>query len=321
MPDGRLMFELAIAPILGQAETVLFAILREHEQSFGASSIIKELVPRSEVVILDEVTRGQAETVLLMAKHFGVKGAFLVKDPDSHFETTLTYDPSYNYVSVCSAREVRNVKLYNKSFAVINEQGYIVGMVEKEITSELFSCGGYFFADSESFIESFEKYERLQVAGEFYLSQIIDLMIESGYIFHPMACTNYEDWGTHEDWIAYRKRFGTYLIDLDGVIYQNGNRFWRPRWGENKIIVKAREKINALFGQGNYIVIISSRPEAFRAVTEGQLRKDHVRYHQLVMGVYHATRIAVNDFSPTNPYPSVVAINTERDSGDFVDKV
>ena len=317
MPDGRLMFELAVAPFIQGADSILFAVLREHDDRFQASSIIRQLIPDCEILILDEVTRGQAETVLRMVEHSRLNGAFLVKDSDSHFEPLENYDPIFNYISLCSAREAPDVKLYNKSFAVINEQGYIVGTVEKEITSELFSCGGYFFADPQSYIEGFNRYEHLQVGGEFYLSQIIDLMIESGHVFRPMRCREYQDWGTHKDWVAYRKRVATYLIDIDGVIYENGSRFWPPQWGSNNVYDSARDKINQLFETGNYIVLITSRPEEFRAVTEGQLRQDHVGYHQLVMGVHHGTRVVVNDFAPSNPYPAAVAVNTRRDSDDF----
>ena len=321
MPDQRLMFDVAIDPFLKQADRVIFGILREHDENFRASEIIKQFVPDATVVVLDEVTRGQAETVLQMLERADVEGAFLVKDSDSYFNPVEAYDPSRNYISLCSARQVRDVKLYNKSFAKINEQNYVVGMVEKEISSEFFSCGGYFFSEVDDFVTTFHDYERMQVAGEFYLSAIIDLMIRNGHIFHPMICQNYADWGTHEDWVAYRKRTATYIFDLDGVIFKNGTRFWQPRWGENSVIGEARDRVNSLYGAGNYIVLMTSRPDEFREVTERQLRNENISYHQLVMGVYHGTRIVVNDFGPTNPYPASVAINTKRDSGDFVDKL
>ncbi len=321
MPDNRLMFEHAAAPVLAGAERVLFAVLREHDEAFEAGRIIQELLPGSEVLVLDEVTRGQAETVLAMLRHFNVQGSFLVKDSDSHFVPLETYDPGRNYVSLVNARETDSVKLYNKSFAVINEQGYIVGTVEKSIASDFFSCGGYYFADAAQFVQSFQEYDRLQFGGEFFLSQIIDHMIERGHLFHPMLCRAYEDWGTHEDWIAYRQRFSTYLFDLDGVIYQNGSPYWHPRWGENDIFPAVAQRINELHEQGNYILIVTSRPEKYRAVTEEQLRRDGLKYHQLVMGVHHGRRVLVNDFGKTNPYPSAVAINTQRDSADFIDKL
>lgn len=317
MPDGTLMFELAARPFLDAAKRVCFAVLREHDEEFHAGSIISELIPQSEIMVLDEVTRGEAETVQKMLEHFDIDSAFLVKDSDSFFRSIGDYDPEHNFVSVCSARDVRDVKLYNKSFALINDQGYIVGMLEKEIYSEFFSCGGYFFSDPSAFREFFHRHEQVQSGGEFYLSNIIDLMIGDGVVFHPMRCTDYRDWGTHEEWIAYRRSVATFFIDIDGVLYENGSRFWQPRWGENRVFEQVRKKVNDLYNQGNYIVLVTSRPEDLREVTQKQLAGDDVHYHQLVMAVHHGARVLVNDFSPSNPYPSATAINVPRDSGDL----
>jgi len=321
MPNGKLMFELAIAPFIEKADRILFAILKEHDDQFKSKNIIKELVPSSEIFVIDEVTRGPAETVLKTLEHFNIDGPFLVKDADSYFYPKTTYNPTRNYVSVCNAREVRDIKLYNKSFSVINEQGYVVGTMEKEIRSEFFSSGGYFFSDPKSFKDGFQKYKRALPSGEYFLSQIIDTMVESGHIFLPMFCSKYEDWGTNEDWIAFRKRVATYIIDIDGVIYENGSRFWKPRWGESKILGKVQNKIKQLFNNGNYIVLLTSRPEIFRLTTENQLKEDGIKYHQLVMGVHHGNRVLINDFSTTNPFPSAIAINTLRNSADFLDKI
>lgn len=321
MPDGKLMFELAIAPYVESADRICFAILREHDEQFGAAKILCDLVPNAEVFVLDEVTRGQAETASLMVSHFGISGAFLLKDSDSFFVPSTEFSSDHNYISVCSAREVSDVKLFNKSFAVINEQGYIVGTVEKEITSEFFSCGGYFFSDADEFQQSFQRFKSLQVGSEMYVSQVIDLMIHQGHVFHPMHCLDYQDWGTHEEWISMRQRVSTYFIDLDGVLYESGSRYWSPRWGESAVFPQVRDQVNALYEAGNYILLASNRPESFRQVTEQQLAQDEVKYHQLVLGIHHGRRVVVNDFGPTNPYPSAVAINTKRNAADFADRV
>jgi hypothetical protein len=321
LPDGRAMVETAIAPFLGQADRVVFAILKEHDLEFRASAILRELVPGCDVLVLEDVTRGQGETVARMIKDCNVDGPFLVKDSDSYFEPSAPYDHGKNYISVCSARDVRDVKLYNKSFAVINEQGYIVGTAEKEITSEFFSCGGYFFSDAKSFLIAFDEFAELQHETEFFLSQIIDLMIEQGHVFCPMPCQQYADWGTHSDWVAWRQKVRTFLIDLDGVIYKNGTRFWEPRWAETEVIPSARAKVNDLYDAGNYIVLVTSRLDSFRQATLEQLRRDGVKFHQVITGVYHGCRVVINDFGSTNPYPAAVAINSLRDSGDFIDKV
>ena len=42
-------------------------------------------------MIIDEVTRGQADTVVKMLEHFNITDSFLVKDSDSHFEFSSPY--------------------------------------------------------------------------------------------------------------------------------------------------------------------------------------------------------------------------------------
>ena len=111
------------------------------------------------------------------------------------------------------------------------------------------------------------------------------------------------------------------IFDLDGVIYENGSPFWKPKWGENPVIPEARDKVNQLYDQGNYIVLVTSRPKTFEETTLAQLKRDGVKYHQIMIGVYHGTRVLINDYGPTNPYPSAVAINTARNSTDFIEKV
>ena len=49
--------------------------------------------------------------------------------------------------------------------------------------------------------------------------------------------------------------------------------------------------------------------------------EDGVLYHQLIMGIYHGTRYLINDYSKTNPYPAAKAINTKRNSCDFLEKI
>ena len=321
MPDGRLMVDVIVKPFQEKFDRLFFAILKEHDEKFNSENILKRIFPNSEVLILDELTRGQADTIIKMIEKFQIEKSFLVKDSDSYFETVMDYNPNRNYISVCDARKVPHVKLYNKSFVEISEQNYILRTEEKEIMSKFFSCGGYFFSNSSEFVENFKKYQKIEIGGEYFISNIIDIMIDSGIIFHPMEGINYEDWGTYEEWLTYTKSKSTYFFDIDGVIYDNGSNYWEPKWGTNKIFSDAKKKINELYDNGNYIVLVTSRPESSREITVNQLENDGLKYHQLVMSLFHGTRILINDYSNTNPYPTAKAINTKRNSLDFLEKI
>ena len=320
MPDGKLMIQHTTESLLPEFDRVLFAILREHDEKFYSSTILKKLFPKCEILILEEVTKGQAETVTKMLEYFDVKSSFLVKDADAYFEISSSYESNKNYISLCNAKKLLNAKLYNKSFADISDQNYIL-RTSLDIISNYFSCGGYFFSEPVAFVENYKQYEKMQIDGEFFISNIIDVMIDEGHIFHPMECTNYEDLGTYEVWKEYRKTKSSYFFDLDGVVYENGSEFWKPKWGENKIFNEAKEKINDLYNSGNQIILVTSRSEEFRDITVKQLKQDGLQYHKLIMGIFHGTRYLVNDYSKSNPFPTAKAINTKRDSCDFVEQI
>ena len=320
MPDGKLMIQHTTESLLPEFDRVLFAILREHDEKFYSSTILKKLFPKCEILILEEVTKGQAETVTKMLEYFDVKSSFLVKDADAYFEISSSYESNKNYISLCNAKKLPNAKLYNKSFADISDQNYIL-RTSLVIISNYFSCGGYFFSEPVAFVENYKQYEKMQIDGEFFISNIIDVMIDEGHIFHPMECTNYEDLGTYEVWKEYRKTKSSYFFDLDGVVYENGSEFWKPKWGENKIFNEAKEKINDLYNSGNQIILVTSRSEEFRDITVKQLKQDGLQYHKLIMGIFHGTRYLVNDYSKSNPFPTAKAINTKRDSCDFVEQI
>ncbi len=321
MPDGRLMIEVVVKPFEEKFDQLFFAILKEHNERFGSEKILKKIFPNCKILILEELSLGQADTINKMIKHFQIEKSFLVKDSDGYFETDDNYDKNRNYISVCDAREVPHVKLHNKSFVEISEQNYILRTAEKEVMSKTFSCGGYFFSNALEFVENFEKYQKLQIGGEYFISNIIDVMIDSGIIFQPIKGIKYQDWGTYEDWVNYTKSKSTYLFDIDGVIYDNGSNYWEPKWGANEIFPDAKKKINELYDNGNYIILVTSRPESFREITIKQLKNDELNYHQLIMGLFHGARILINDYSDTNPYPTAKAINTKRNSLDFLEKL
>ena len=86
MPDGKLMVQSTTESLLPEFDRVLFAILNEHDEKFHSSTILKKLFPKCEILILEEVTKGQAETIIKMLEHFNVKNSFLAKDADAYFE-------------------------------------------------------------------------------------------------------------------------------------------------------------------------------------------------------------------------------------------
>ena len=62
------------------------------------------------------------------------------------------------------------------------------------------------------------------------------------------------------------------------------------------------------------LIITTSRPKNEIHKIKKLLDKYKIIYKDIIVDLKHTRRILINDFALTNPYPSSIAINTERNS-------
>ena len=72
---------------------------------------------------------------------------------------------------------------------------------------------------------------------------------------------------------------------------------------------------------GCKLVFITARHEKYRKLTQDTLNGLGFGDCQLVMNVHHSKRILINDYANSNPYPTAVAINIERDNENLGDMI
>jgi len=319
MHDGRMMVEYTISPHLDSFQRKCFAVLREHDEAFSASARLKEAVPNAEVLVLDDVTRGQAETVQRMLVAFETSEPFLVKDCDSYFTPQTAYENHHNSVSACHVRDAGGAPIHNKSFVRRGDDGRIHEIVEKRVVSEWFSCGGYYFSSPRSYLWAFSE---LNVdGGECFISDVIGKMLAADIPWYVTECTHFADLGTEQEWRRFESSFGVYLVGLEGVLFhsgQNGERLPVSAWTP---MPQALRRLADLIDQGQYIVLLSHRSEAEREDLVAVLQREGVTYHQLIMGLYFGRQTLIQGFGDAQPYPAAVAVNTRKDRADFADVV
>lgn len=103
------------------------------------------------------------------------------------------------------------------------------------------------------------------------------------------------------------------FLDIDGVLCIN--KHMPERVQDFTPLPNNIQFVRELHAQGAYIVLTTAREEEERDATLKQLDTHQVPYHQIVMGLpHHSQRIAVQDFSDTNPFPAVLAVNLQRNS-------
>lgn len=322
-PHGKMMVIEAIKNLpLDKYESINFIGLQEHEEkySFMHSLTIQfceiGIEKKTKIVLLDEKTANQPETVYRGLKQAEITGQIYIKDSDNQFSTTMQ---TGNYISFLDLHQLEHINARNKSYVELNDDNFVINIVEKKIVSPTFCVGGYGFDKAEDFMNI---YEQLADNKDLYISHIIFQMLLNGEKFKGCEVSNYFDWGTIKEWNAYKAQYTTLFIDLDGTLVLNSGQYSAPFWGETEGIEKNIAIINALHATGKVEVIITtSRKDIYKESTLAQLKRLNVSYDQIIFNLPHSKRIIINDYAKTNPFKSCDAINIKRNSEDLMEMV
>lgn len=314
-PNGNLMLAESIKGLeLANIESVCVVGLQEHQDQYDIRGMLDRQFHKLGLssklrVALIERSASQPDTVCQGIEALEISGPILVKDSDNHFQ----YDPEPgNSVCCMHLGEAGAIDATNKSYVMVSETGSVVNIVEKRIVSDTFCVGGYSFMDAAEVTSTFEK---LRGAEGLFLSHVIYQMLLDGAHFLAKPVSDFHDWGTLEDWQAYRSRFATLFVDLDGTLVETSSEYFPPFWGETDALTKNVETINRLFDSGYAeIIVTTTRSSESEAATLAQLERIGLKYHRILFGLLHGKRIVINDYAPSNPYRSCDAVNLARDT-------
>ena len=238
-----------------------------------------------------------------------MKGFIFIKDSDGYYECNLTED--CNQVAYFDLNDMDGINARTKSYVDLDSNGIITNIVEKQVISSTFSCGGYGFADTQDFCKTYEKLASME--GECYISNIIYDMILSGSKFYGTPTTDFKDWGTAEVWKEYKEDYKTLFVDIDGTLISNSSIQFPPYVGEGTPLTNNIAHLRDLYDTGKiHIILTTSRPEFLRQTTVEEMERHGIPYDQLIMGLPHCRRVLINDFAKSNAYPSCEAINIPR---------
>jgi hypothetical protein len=314
MPDGKLMIEKAVEGLeLSDFDRVIVVCLREHLDAYLTEKSLDNILAgightNIEVCVVTEPTSSQSETVAIALKEAKVHGSIFIKDCDNRFSVRWC---GKNQVAVIDLNSIGLIDAKNKSYVQSDALGNISNIIEKQVISNYFCCGGYGFEDSEDFLKH---YHEVKSEQEVYISHIIYSMLMAEEKFSIIEAENYVDWGTLREYRHYTGAFVTLFCDVDGVMLYNGSKFGKKGWRTDPIpanldAISRLQKVGQL-----YLIITSSRPDSEIDYVRSQLATYGVEADRYLMGLPHSRRILVNDYSLTNPFPSAMSINLERDS-------
>ena len=322
--DHRMMIRDAVEPFIGQYN-ITVGILKQHNELYNAEVFLRNEIPNVNLVILDEPTSGPAETVfrIIEKAQLDHTNSVFIKDCDSFFNFEMdAITTKENFI--CTSRISDHSKLHNlsaKSFVRINEHGFVLDIAEKNVISDTFCVGGYKFESIKTFCAAFRSlgHHSRENPKELFVSDVIEYMLESGYIFHNTPVTEYFDVGTLEAWNEYND-VPVIFCDIDGTLIEAQGRYGpnnyydtpKPIEGNYKELLRLQEK-------GVMIIFTTSREKKYMEVTKEMLHSLGFEDFTLLCGLFASKRILINDYNEANPYPRALAINIRRNSDTLKD--
>ena len=177
---------------LSKFDHIYITILRHLDQQYALTERLQlqfriNGITNAEIVVLDEPTRSEPETIYqtILQKH--IQGSIFIKDADCSFTGE---DTTGNAIAIHPLEQLDWVNPKNKSYVAVDDMYYITNIIEKRIVSHYFTAGGYSFSSAATYCHY---YERLQEQQGLYLSHIIYSMLLEGHTFRPVLTKEYED--------------------------------------------------------------------------------------------------------------------------------
>jgi hypothetical protein len=324
-PDGKLMVEKAIEGLdLDVFDRVIITIVREHDEMYDSLTILNQIFGKDhkyEILVLDEFTKSQSETVALTIEKLNVKGEIWIKDSDNYVKANISKANAIVGLNIETYRHEVN-RLAAKSFLIVNEQGNVVDIIEKKIKSQYICIGVYGFEDADLFLSAYKILSKESNIGEIYVSHIISYLIgRKMSVFSYIEAEEYEDWGTLDDWKIVQNKHAIYIVNFDGVLILKRSRYGSLNWNSEFIAIDENiECLKSLSDNGAQIIVTSTRGDDQRKRIIDWLTVRGIKVHQLLLNCYYAPQIVINDFSASNQYPSCNAVNIPRNGklGEYI---
>lgn len=280
-------------------------------------------IRKYDLIIIDRVTTGAAETALMGLKDIDDNEELIVTNCDQYLE----WDAD---AFIKEARKYDGAVLTYKSddpknsfVSMINNK--VAALVEKKAVSDMALVGVHYWKSTKNFKLSAEALlHNFDKARETYVSETYNVLIDSGLQIGAVSVEPGRYWstGTPADLAVFKgmiqeyhtPKNRTFFLDLDGTILMHSHKY--GNLGDSpRLCPGVREALDEMDSRGDTIILVSARKESARALTEKILNELRVPYDQLVLGVSQGKRIVVNDILAPHSAPRCGAVNVITDAG------
>ncbi|WP_294893139.1 glycosyltransferase family 2 protein [uncultured Gilliamella sp.] len=179
--NEKLIIEKQIDYCLGlNPRKFLFCIKDEDIQNFQVDSVIKQLVPDSEIIVINNKTMGAVCTALLCVEHINSEEELILLAVDDFIEVSSENILNFFRKNGSDAGVVSFDSVHPRySFAKLDESNLVIEVSEKKPISKNALVSFYYYKKGADFIDCAKNVIRKDnlINGSFYLSQTLNEMI------------------------------------------------------------------------------------------------------------------------------------------------
>lgn len=183
-------------------EDIIFVVLQEHIEKFEINKRIKEYYPDSKIQVIPHVLNGAVLTCCEGIKAINDNLPILFNDCDHAF----VCDSFYEFASKGKYDEIDGALLtftsYSPNFSYVkfDDEGNVIGTIEKVVASTAAICGAYYFRNKNIFSESAASYLEECDYKEFFISGVYNEMAKRNEKIYTFPITEHISFGTPEEY-------------------------------------------------------------------------------------------------------------------------
>lgn len=221
LPFTDLPYRKAVTEMIVYPKDFIFILRQAHQDEFRIADKLREFFSDDiNIILIDKMTRGAAETVYKAKQHINSQEDILVSDSDHYFDGSFLYEKIKN-----KDRETEGIipvfcppdNEPKWSFSLIGKNDVIKAVGEKDrdlvARGAYANIGGYYFSHGSTFISEVEEMiENNDLYGdeekkEFYVAPVYERLIKKGMKIVAAITPKVWGLGTPRDVEYFKKNF------------------------------------------------------------------------------------------------------------------
>jgi len=210
---GKPMIQLAVENLNTEGKFI-FLVKEEHHTRYNLNYLLNLIAPNCKIIIVNQPTRGAAETVLLAKEHIDNDNPLVIANCDQFIEWNSNEFFYSMAADECDGGIVTFKSNHPKwSYAKIGKEGFVEEVAEKKPISDTATVGIYYYKKGSDFVKYAKQMidKNINLNGEFYVCPVYNEMISDSKKIRTFQIDQMWGLGTPED-------LNHFLIKYEGDI-------------------------------------------------------------------------------------------------------